>query len=766
MIIHMGRHGAPLRISDAYRSSVESLESLFGTPGEGFFVPIYQREYTWEEENVTQLFEDVVEGIRQLASDSDDSVITFLGTIILTPMSEQSAFQVADEGPARPTGIQIVVDGQQRLSTIALLAIQLRERIRNLSKQLPAEGPYKVLRNHSQDLIQKLENLYSLEARTGARPRRKPKIVRAEYDQWTLEGDDGSHYKSPVALYVATYIRTQNLAKAKDVLDAVSGARVRDNVEVINEYLDAICNAHAKQARQIVDLPPLDVLASKRMQRLVLGFDDIDELQELLSSAPRGIHGYPDCTAASLYNLFVLAYYLLERCSVNRLQPLNEEWGFDMFQALNATGTPLTAMETFRPQVIQAEKNAGHSWEDAPSAESMAEIDALFAVTTSNQEKQKRTSELLRTAALCLDGQKVGNQFSAQRRWLNRHFQRTANIAVKRKFLRHLADIATFFRTVWYMDETDKSYVIKGLDDHPDSQLATFLVAYLRDAKSELSAPVLAHFYKETIAQQRQPDDFVDAVKACAAFFTLWRSAHSTAGLDNVYREFFRHHRQEGAPLKQLKEHFRAALRDEGLGSRESWMERSRAYLLYTEQKQLCRFILFLAGNDRVPDPKNPGLTTRGTFGSCSILTLEHWKSKQLASLEHVAPQKPPANHLWDRTIYEKNLVHHIGNLLLLPTTLNKLADNKDWPTKYLYYCHVGVRNEQQLQELAAEAKKRGINLNRKTLGTLKRMSYSCVVEPITSIGLDGSWNADIIERRTKHIKEIAWDILSEWLDM
>lgn len=759
----------PIRIDGAYDSDAESIEALFGNPGEGFFVPRYQREYTWEEENITQLFDDVVTGIRELASANGDSAITFLGTIILTPLSRLSPVEVADEGRARPAGVQIVVDGQQRLSTIALLAIQLQEKIRSLSQLLPGSEPHIHLRNHSQDLIHKLANLYSLEGRTGAVPQRKPKIIREDYDLWTFDGDDKTYYKSPVALYVATYIRTRDLVKAKDALDSVSGTRVRNNVDVINEYLEAIGNIHAKNITPIVDFPPLAVSVSKRMLELVLGFYD-PRLEEFLSAAPGVPSQHPDYIAASLYNLFVFAYYLLERCGVNRLEPLHEDWGFDMFQALNATGTPLTAMETFRPQVIQAESSAGFSWQDTPSADLMAEIDALFTVTTSNQEKQKRTSELLRTCALCLDGEKLGNQFSAQRRWLNRHFPRTAPIDVKREFLRDLADISTFFRTVWYMDETEKNYVIKGLENHPEKQLATFLVAYLRDAKSELSAPILAYFYRQTIAQQKQADDFVEAVKACAAFFTLWRSAHSTAGLDNVYREFFRTHRRSGAPAprspKDLKEHFRTALRDAGINTKESWMKLSDTYLSYTEQKQLCRFILFLASNDRVPDPNNPGLTTRGTLGSCSILTLERWKSKDLASLEHIAPQKPPDIHAWDPTIYEKNLVHQVGNLLLLPMELNKLADNKGWPTKYLYYCHVGVRNEQQLQELATKAKQQGINLNRKTIEALKRMPYSCVVEPITSIGLDGSWNADIIERRTRQIKEITWDILSNWLEM
>ena len=47
-------------LEKAYSSRGQSVRDFFSSHEQGFLVPRYQREYTWEEENVTQLFDDLV----------------------------------------------------------------------------------------------------------------------------------------------------------------------------------------------------------------------------------------------------------------------------------------------------------------------------------------------------------------------------------------------------------------------------------------------------------------------------------------------------------------------------------------------------------------------------------------------------------------------------------------------------------------------------------------------------------------------------------
>lgn len=767
----------------AYQSLGESVHDLFDRTEEGFFVPLYQREYTWEEENIRQLFDDLVLGIRELSNADDDNATTFLGTTILTNLTDKRDTVRKGEDKAQPTAVQLVIDGQQRISTISLLSICLIERLKSLQDRLPNEGPYAVLQNHCNDLVgTTLPKLYSIKLGRGANPPYKPKVIHAKEDRWTFDGNDDA-YGSPVAHYIATYIRTNDFKKAFDAVGKLDDcARVRGNVKLINQWLDAICGAHVGSTTvgsiTLHEQFPVGAkIVTNRMQEYVLGFKDEDVKTVVQNAATN--KDQSDNFAAALYQLSLFTYYLLRRCGVNRLQPIHEEWGFDMFQALNATGTPLTALETFLPQVMQAEQGAGNDWAKTLSREYMDEIDKLFEATRSNEQKSRRTNELLGTFALCHDGEKLGNKFSVQRRWMTEIYEKELQtIEEKRSFLCNIARVSNFFYAPWYMEDKDKSDCITGLEGHTHGEFASLLVQYLKDANSKLSAPILARFYSQMLEDKASKDEFVEATKACAAFFTLWRSANSTSGLDEVYRRFFKGSKEPVTVKKHswkacpatisssvLKQYFLEVLKNRQIDKRERWMTASVPFLLYTEIKEICRFVLFIAGHDRVGDDRNPGLFAPGTKDACPLLKLSRWAAKDHKSLEHVAPQTPPKNHNWDVKIYTDNKVHKIGNLILLPTDINKFVNNKDWSVKFLHYSHVGVREKEKLKELSAEAEKQGVVLSKKAIKVLSNANWNCSVEPILKLGERGPWDADLIDRRTKQIKELAWDELSSWLN-
>lgn len=78
-------------------------------------VPLYQRTYSWQDEQLGRLWNDVV----KLAADraEDPKATHFIGSVVLAPQ---------DIGPV---GVQqyLVVDGQQRLTTLSLLLCALRD---------------------------------------------------------------------------------------------------------------------------------------------------------------------------------------------------------------------------------------------------------------------------------------------------------------------------------------------------------------------------------------------------------------------------------------------------------------------------------------------------------------------------------------------------------------------------------------------------------------------------------------------------------------
>lgn len=758
-----------------YNSSGECVQDLFDSTEEGFFVPLYQREYTWEEDNINQLFDDLVLGTHELSDSEEEKATIFFGTVITTSLEDKKQTVRPGEERAQPTGVEIVIDGQQRISTLSLISVQITAKLQLFLQDLPGDITYRDLADASEKYIERLARMHTIQLGKGATPPLKPKIIRAQEDKWTYDGEDTS-YRSPIARYIATFIRTKNAQQALDSISAENAARVRGNSKLIDNWLEAVCEAHVSGTRLHNQFPVGPSITSDRIQEYVLGFTDpgVGEMVERMETDRTHI----DYRATAIYQLLLLTYFLLRRCGVNRLQPTHQDWGFDMFQALNTTGTPLTVMETFVPAVMQAELSAGNNWSETPSCKLMDEVQDLFEATTSNEQKNRRTNELTRSLALCYEGTKLGNKFSEQRRWMTLVYEKQmSTIQDKREFMRKLARTANFFYFGWYMEEPSAPNHVKGLQDHREGDLVALLIRYLRDANSMLSAPILARFYSQAVDEKSSFEEFVECAKACAAFFTLWRSANSTSGLDEIYRRFFKgsnspipvdNHSwsEHPQPLKSrdLKQYFWKVMENGGIATREGWTTASERFLLYTELKTICRFILFVAGEDRVADDANPGLTAPGTIGTCPLLKLERWKASDFRTLEHVAPQNPNSGHSWDPDIYDSSLVHQVGNLLLLPIELNKHVDNKAWAVKHIHYCHIGERDQDKLKKLRQEATKSGINLSKKAIAAFSSVRYNCTVEPILSVGKEGLWEASLIMRRTEQIKTIAWDTLSSWL--
>ena len=77
-----------------------------------FVIPIYQRTYSWTEEECQQLWNDI------LRSGQDSSLaVHFVGSIVYI---EEGLSQISHQSPL------LVIDGQQRLTTLTLLLTALQ----------------------------------------------------------------------------------------------------------------------------------------------------------------------------------------------------------------------------------------------------------------------------------------------------------------------------------------------------------------------------------------------------------------------------------------------------------------------------------------------------------------------------------------------------------------------------------------------------------------------------------------------------------------
>ncbi|GGP73428.1 GmrSD restriction endonuclease domain-containing protein [Saccharothrix coeruleofusca] len=87
-----------------------------------YVVPLYQRPYSWERKDLDQLWQDIIGVV-----DSGGTASHFLGSVVLAPSPANT-----------PAGVQVwlVVDGQQRLTTLSILLCAIRDHVRGEDARL------------------------------------------------------------------------------------------------------------------------------------------------------------------------------------------------------------------------------------------------------------------------------------------------------------------------------------------------------------------------------------------------------------------------------------------------------------------------------------------------------------------------------------------------------------------------------------------------------------------------------------------------------
>lgn len=97
-------------MADGLSNSITTLTSLF-QGDQKYKVPIYQRSYAWRNENINDLWDDLMDAFNEVKNDRT----LFLGTLVIH----------------KEEGANNIVDGQQRLATLSMILAQLRSALKN-----------------------------------------------------------------------------------------------------------------------------------------------------------------------------------------------------------------------------------------------------------------------------------------------------------------------------------------------------------------------------------------------------------------------------------------------------------------------------------------------------------------------------------------------------------------------------------------------------------------------------------------------------------
>lgn len=760
---------AVLNIKESFITENKSIYDFLNQSERGLYIPLYQRPYSWSKDNIEQLLEDISRGIQRIASNDkidEAKEIRFLGTLITVVETDGTQIDPVDK-EAIPQRIEKVIDGQQRVSTVALMATLLVKRLSEIKKKVNEKmSIYTSIEEICNTWYEKLLTIFAFDLRRGT-PRWKPKIIRGQSDYWTRDDNEDTAYTSELSNYLAHFIKAHIANEQYPSLSVRQhkfyDTSVYKNGRIIESWLKKeVAEAHLEQDDEFV---PAWKIFSNLSQSSIWEYErqNLIDIIKQKDFSSKKTESYILC---ELVQTLSVCHYLLDRCCLTIIQPTNEEWAFDMFQSLNATGTPLTAIETFRPLIVNTvEKTFNHKYKDSDNDKYFKKVEDFLSDKNraDAQTKNRRTNDFLTSFFIAYKGITISTHFSLQRRELIDAYRTLDDYNGKLEFIKKMGNYAEFYQN-WLKYDGKNASLFPGINISADADLASMLILFLKATNHKMAITMLATIYNNVIEKvPSATDSFVSIVKAIAAYYFLWRSTFSNSGLDTTYREFFKQHKI--LTVENVSLYLKEILDRKGIGTKEDWKAKAKNYLKYNSTgKEVVRLALLVAAHDTIPDAKR-GLIKVGREGCSKYLSVEKWISDDLKTIEHIAPQTNN-NSMWDASLYDSTIepYHSLGNLTLLPQDLNSSAGNKGWKEKLLYYQCVAEENPERIENIENTAKEIDVTFNKETLDLLKKSHFNKHLNSLSLLTIDDVWNKDIVDKRTEIILDIVWNRVSKWI--
>jgi hypothetical protein len=767
----------PDEIEKIFSATAQSPRQFLSVHGQGCYIPAYQRAYSWDKDNVDRLLEDALNGISQLMH--RPRAISFLGTVIAIHDTRYRTVQPIFR-PHVPPRVMTIIDGQQRICTFTMFNVALHDQISRFVQSYGRKTDESAvwIVEQSKVMLADLEGTFRIDMATGDESYRYyPRVTRAYEDAWSKRAGE-ARYNSPIARLIWDYISRQpGTDQFKHNPKDQFGNPLPQHQAVV-EVFAHIQNSLRRLSRGQKDSELPDLLLVTENEpfcEAVFGFAVSETIPTFLRDGSGKAHG----DISAVLRLLILAKYLNNRMAFTIVTTESEDDAFDMFEALNTTGEPLTAFETFKPRVIEAEKL--EKYDTSPSRPFMNSIQDYLDQFKKADDRQQATSDFLVPFALSESGDKLQRRLNDQRRYLRDCYdQLQSSQAFQRDFVRSLSHVAVFLQHAW---QKEPRFV--GLEFNDDQAMLCFQA--LRDLKHNIVIAPLARFYDaarraENGAKITRTDELASAIRATTAFSMLWRSAKGgTENIDSKYRDIMKSGEKittsDGTPEDLLAmcrqseaiiglSSYRARLRHDftlEYANKEEWVKAASRTPIYKHSATIARFMLLCASHDSVPDADAPGLVRRGVQGVAPLLTPEIWNDPSYLTVEHVAPQSRGQG--WGSEFDDDpDLAHRLGNLTLLPQVENTIAGNRQWEQKKFLFRMLSAETLDQRVAIKAEAAKEGFTLGVQTDTAISQAKHLNLCRSIVNV--HGKWDAALVEARSRRLAELAWDVLAPWLGL
>ncbi|RYF47585.1 MAG: DUF262 domain-containing protein, partial [Cytophagaceae bacterium] len=376
-------------INKIFTAEPKSLSDFLSTNDQGCFVPSYQRAYSWDVKDVSRLFEDTVDGMRRLTSTPES--LRFLGTIIA--VNDKAVVPVEDPMDGELPGVVMtIIDGQQRLCTLVAVNIMLHDAISHRRAGVGEGSAAERLLQWVDDFLFDLAKTFRFEGRPGPTIwKNYPRVIRAYDDVWARR-QSLAKYRSPIAKLIWAYIaHMEDIAQPRPIfayssaMPAVRPEPGHPALEAVIAYVRGALGHIAEGQFEDIGLPAVPDLVTHRDSGQSFWSDRFPtEAAELVRNSVE---------AAAIVRLMAFGRYLNTRMAITVVTTAVEDYAFDMFEALNTTGQPLTAFETFRPKVVEYEGQG--SYHGSPSKDHMREVELYLERFGKAEDRQRATTSLL-----------------------------------------------------------------------------------------------------------------------------------------------------------------------------------------------------------------------------------------------------------------------------------------------------------------------------------------------------------------------------------
>lgn len=641
------------------------------------YIPFYQREYHWDPGWVRQLIEDLAGSAAYLPH--LDGRGWFVGSVITAEASEAES-SLLDPWRGDLVG---VIDGQQRLTTFALIACALRDHLGRLSERADIgqdDEAERMLGTIVGQLDSDLLQLYAVGGDGTSAPWQS-RICRIFEDRWSMTGDP--IMRSPVASLIYEHVQhhppgynppapfdptvsshPQSFSAAEDYKTVKN--RYRQISNLVSQVAAATTTSKGRYAYNGEPIRFTHEWTDVLRWRKKINFGNRDDhalrlIERTRESAEDEAEEHE--AFAQLIRLAIFAKFCLNLTEFAWISSSDEHRALNMFETLNTRGELLDALQCFRPVVARP-------FIDAPQAWSQSDERGLLDQVANKLGTPEQRRTPLKNAVVALgvaeEGKKVGRSLEAQRDFLAQAYRSDYGGT---ELLKSLVSAAEVSNDLWLNGRGHRA--VAG------DEIGQTFVLFMHRSNHTIAQGLVSRYLLEVDSGRVSRAELVRLIKAVGAFWALWRTTEKGYP-DDLYRRLMAEGLEGSGPVARVKSvgspvdvgTVVAALRSK-IKSEGEWIDAAKRQEVYGTAG-LDRILLCAAGHGKRFSGEDGWVQTmRGSPGS-NLLSPDVWESEQHNSVEHILPQEQPADGSWPTELYsDPSLKHLLGNLTLLPQGQN-----------------------------------------------------------------------------------------------